>query len=607
MPKENNKMQVDIDTLKKQNVNDLLSIKELYKRIEELGEKTTQIKYIDNTLVKKLKKEYENLKKIILDENIQIKLNNDIETINSQLNDIETINSQLNNDIKTINSKLDTKANLNSVFTMANIGQDIKESMTGGSVAVVGKNTILSENIVDKQITSEKMDFSEIEIITPTWINDSYVNENGGIAKLIGYSYSEPIQLLKGETILIEGQGSGQNISMISKKADVNIVKVLCVDSIIREYRYTATDDCNVVLSTKTDGFVRAIKFKNLNNFFEDIKEVNKKLRFNINPTHTSGKYINSSGAISSLSFYKYSEPIKLSYLETIEFTAKVVSTVSAISLCDSDGTNIKPILLGNGILNNYKYTNTSISDIYVIVCGDFREDFYICKTINIGDLIKEVKDIKNSKTNNININYSLFFKNVVCIGDSLTRGYQSEFPEGERNRDFNYPTALSRLNNWNVKNYGISGSTPTSWFNKKRDTNFSGYDCAIICLGRNGGLTSDEDKLNYKNIIDKLRTDNPHITIFTCSVPPSDYSNDEVLNNTIKSISSEKTTNFLDIYNNNILQDSKYRNDSCHFHALGYLLLANIINEKINDFIVNNESQFMQFWSDNTLADIIN
>ena len=85
MTKENNKMQVDIDTLKKQNVNDLLSIKELYKRIEELGEKITQIKYIDNTLVKKLKKEYEKLKKIILDENIQVKLTNDIETINSQM------------------------------------------------------------------------------------------------------------------------------------------------------------------------------------------------------------------------------------------------------------------------------------------------------------------------------------------------------------------------------------------------------------------------------------------------------------------------------------------------------------------------------------------
>ena len=84
MPKENNKMQVDIDTLKKQNVNDLLSIKELYKRIEELGKKITQIKYIDNSLVKKLKKAYENLKMTILDENVQIKLKNYIETINSE-------------------------------------------------------------------------------------------------------------------------------------------------------------------------------------------------------------------------------------------------------------------------------------------------------------------------------------------------------------------------------------------------------------------------------------------------------------------------------------------------------------------------------------------
>ena len=52
MNKGNNKMQVDIDTLKKQNVNDLLSIKELYSKLKEVEEKITQIKYIDITLVK---------------------------------------------------------------------------------------------------------------------------------------------------------------------------------------------------------------------------------------------------------------------------------------------------------------------------------------------------------------------------------------------------------------------------------------------------------------------------------------------------------------------------------------------------------------------------
>ena len=85
MSKENNKMQVDIDTLLKQNVNDLSAIKELYRKLKEVEGKITQIKYIDSNLLAKLQKEYEKLKRIILDENIQAKLTDDIETIKSQL------------------------------------------------------------------------------------------------------------------------------------------------------------------------------------------------------------------------------------------------------------------------------------------------------------------------------------------------------------------------------------------------------------------------------------------------------------------------------------------------------------------------------------------
>ena len=76
-----NSQQVDIDNLFKQNENDLCSIKELYRKIEELEDKITQIKYIDTALVNKLKKDYEKLKRIILDENIQAQLTNDINDI----------------------------------------------------------------------------------------------------------------------------------------------------------------------------------------------------------------------------------------------------------------------------------------------------------------------------------------------------------------------------------------------------------------------------------------------------------------------------------------------------------------------------------------------
>ena len=63
-----NKHEVDINNLKEQNENDLSSIKELYRKIEELEEKITQIKYIDTKLVDKLKKDYEKFKTEILKE-----------------------------------------------------------------------------------------------------------------------------------------------------------------------------------------------------------------------------------------------------------------------------------------------------------------------------------------------------------------------------------------------------------------------------------------------------------------------------------------------------------------------------------------------------------
>ena len=62
---ENNKMQVDIENLFKQNENDLCSIKELYRKLEEMEKKISQIKYINEVLGDKLRKEIESLKDLI--------------------------------------------------------------------------------------------------------------------------------------------------------------------------------------------------------------------------------------------------------------------------------------------------------------------------------------------------------------------------------------------------------------------------------------------------------------------------------------------------------------------------------------------------------------
>ena len=66
MPIDINKHEVDIDILKKQNENDLTSIKEIYRKIEELENKIEQIKYIDSKIVDKIKLDYEIFKSEIL-------------------------------------------------------------------------------------------------------------------------------------------------------------------------------------------------------------------------------------------------------------------------------------------------------------------------------------------------------------------------------------------------------------------------------------------------------------------------------------------------------------------------------------------------------------
>ena len=66
-----NKHEVNIDNLFKQNELDLCSIKELYRKIDEIEEKIRQKKIADNALADMFKKEIESLKKLIQTENTQ--------------------------------------------------------------------------------------------------------------------------------------------------------------------------------------------------------------------------------------------------------------------------------------------------------------------------------------------------------------------------------------------------------------------------------------------------------------------------------------------------------------------------------------------------------
>lgn len=70
-------------------------------------------------------------------------------TLKNRLNAIDTTTNQLK----------ETKASKNETFSMANMGQDIREAMTGGSVAVIGRESVNNETILNNSVSAKKTTF----------------------------------------------------------------------------------------------------------------------------------------------------------------------------------------------------------------------------------------------------------------------------------------------------------------------------------------------------------------------------------------------------------------------------------------------------------------
>ena len=144
---------------------------------------------------------------------------------------IDGVNKKVGNN----SSQIKEKANKDEIFSMANMGQDVKEAMTGGSVAVVGKNTILTENIVDGQVTMEKTSFIDVTRIVDLLPSERLLADNRSWNSVGWYEDSTdyyvmntPIPVEYGENYIIfsniEGNFKSINISRIMFKSVTSTV-----------------------------------------------------------------------------------------------------------------------------------------------------------------------------------------------------------------------------------------------------------------------------------------------------------------------------------------------------------------------------------------------
>lgn len=193
-----NKIQQNVKELQDQNAIDFQQWKKLGKDIEKLSEK---IKLSDTNLsmlMKKIKNDYEKLKKIIIDENVQVQLNNKIEKNKSEIidnkNKFEDKVDKINSDLIAIDSK---KLDNTAILSMGNLGQDVKEAMTGGSVAVVGKNSVGNEQYKFNSISTNKTNFIKQgkNLLDIKSMVNGYLNSSGEIVSSNNHKTTDFIRI----------------------------------------------------------------------------------------------------------------------------------------------------------------------------------------------------------------------------------------------------------------------------------------------------------------------------------------------------------------------------------------------------------------------------
>ena len=122
------------------------------------------VKYVDpNEII--TEEEYNYIKNKVpeLDERVDV-IEDEIEEINSSLDnkadktETETsLNSKADKNTTYSKTEVYNKSEIDGkVFTMSNMGQDVKEAMTGSSVAVVGKNAVDTINLMNNSVTADK-------------------------------------------------------------------------------------------------------------------------------------------------------------------------------------------------------------------------------------------------------------------------------------------------------------------------------------------------------------------------------------------------------------------------------------------------------------------
>lgn len=566
-----------------------------------------------------------------------------IESAHNQIgvntSNIESLTTQVQNNATNIASEISARQTTDSSL-QSQIDQLVAptgEAPTPAEIenARIGDDGVTYDtlgNAIRGQFSDVKSDFkTNFQIdgnVVPTLISGKYINaSNNSIADSENFSMTEPIAVKKGQIVKLTAKGYNANVGMIATCNADNSQRTTVVasdDSTLKTYTYKAETDGYIVCSFVS--FNSTYKISLEIDYYEISQEVDAlgislpnaedvNLQRNI-----TGSYVDQNGEIQSSATFFISQSITLYKGQRLSLYARGYNqSVAMISEYDADTNTYSPLIMSIDSTNRtYEYTATK--KIVVRCCAVFYSSGqsvpYSGMITTESTIIKSLDDyMETVEEDSLSvIEYPQLFANIICLGDSLTKGYNGN---GDTVLVKNYPFYFKKLTQAEITNQSQGGITAKGfWDTFADDFDYTSFDCAVIFLGTNGGLTdtvetdcnvdytqnADTNTGCYGKIIGRIKETAPNCKIF-CVAGVNDYvRRATTMNPAVRALAEFYGVGLIDI-ENCIMSDGGgggtverylYRPiDGIHYNALGYMTMANMMYDSMSAFMSENRTMY--------------
>ena len=346
-----------------------------------------------------------------------------------------------------VDQQLQHKVGGGKAATMADLGQDVKEAMTGGSVAVVGSGAVNNTNINPKQITPDKL----TQVVTinrtdlPVHLDNQYVTSAGVFTphtnwRVREYKLPDGLQRLdlSGTTthspVIRYEDGTFRSISSANR---VGVVNTHRGTLLLNENKSTPAGEITAIIVTFS---VRGNK---------DEKA------FNVIGAETFfGNGYMSFGALTfALGYSAYRIPIQKNYRYKANLTA--LPSLQG-SLFSKEGTHIRDITI-----DSEGYIDTTGADHFVVSVAP--DDTVVAEPTLTADTVSATRVYAHT----VNKPYVFEGKRAYLFGDSISEGY---IGSGQMTTNTFFALFANRVGFASVSNSAKGGATFVSGVSATED-----------------------------------------------------------------------------------------------------------------------------------------